>query len=726
MLALNNIRKWGLAGSLLLFCFAQLAYAQDEEEAADDADDNDLEEILVQSTRIQRSMNAIPQTITVIPQERIEQSVLINNSLSGILEINVPGYGPSQDKLVGRGETLRGRNPLYLIDGVPQHNPLRDSQRDGHHIDLDFVETVEVIHGSNSLQGIGATGGVINTITKSATEDGFTSNFNMRMTTDSSFESNGLGYHLSFLGGYKTDTVATSFGVAYTDQDLYYDGNGNPVGLFPTQGDTMDSTTESFFFKSIFTPIEGHKVQFMLNQFDLERKGDYLAVSGDRSIGRLVATIPGDPRPLVGLPAENDVLTVSLDYVVDDVASWQIISQLYYQDFTGRFEGGEFGGFFRLTVDGPPFLDQSQVVSQKHGLKFLAHRTDFADGKLGIALGLDITEDSTAQELALSGREWVPDTEMSDLSPFVQFEYAASDALQLHAGIRHESVELDVPDYTTIAAAGSTFVTGGTPDFDDTLINVGAIYKVSEDWTLYGSFSEGYTLPDVGRVLRNINSPGQNVDTLIDLTPVITDNKEIGARFSNGEFDFDISFYQSDSDFGARLQFTPDGVNAFVAREETEIKGFDVAANYTVNDMITIGANYANIDAEFDSDDDGSVDTDLDGVNVAPDKMVAYLSANISENFFARLDVVKLFSRSFSGPGIAANRLGAIDFSDDYELVNLSAQLNTDYGVFSLGIRNLFDKQYVAYYAQVDTSQSRNSFFSGRGRTLTFGFNRNF
>ena len=109
MLALNNIRKWGLAGSLLLFCFAQLAYAQDEEEAADDADDNDLEEILVQSTRIQRSMNAIPQTITVIPQERIEQSVLINNSLSGILEINVPGYGPSQDKLVGRGETLRGR-----------------------------------------------------------------------------------------------------------------------------------------------------------------------------------------------------------------------------------------------------------------------------------------------------------------------------------------------------------------------------------------------------------------------------------------------------------------------------------------------------------------------------------------------------------------------------------------------------------------------------------------
>jgi iron complex outermembrane receptor protein len=695
-------------------------------QSASDDDNDELEEILVTTTRLQKSITAIPQTITVISQKRIEQSKLINNSLSGVLELNVPGFGPSQDKLVGRGETLRGRNPLYLIDGVPQHNPLRDSQRDGHHIDLDFVERVEVIHGSNSIQGVGATGGVINTMTKSATEDGYSSDVAYRLTTGDNFDSDGFAHHISYLGGYKAGILATSFGVAYTKQDLYFDGNNDPVGLFPTQGDTMDSSTKSFFFKSIARPADGHRLQLMINSFNLERDGDYIAVAGDRSIGQLVATVPGDPRPLVGLPAQNDVLTASLDYVAEDLSSWQLISQLYYQDFKGRFEGGTFGGFFRLTPDGEPFLDQSQVVSEKVGLKTLINRNDLLDGKLGLTLGFDLSEDSTAQELALSGREWVPNTKMTDKSPFIQVDIAATESLQLNAGVRYENVTLKVDDYVTIADANSTPVAGGSPDFSDTLVNFGAIFNINSSWTIYASFAEGFTIPDVGRILRNINEPGFSVETLIDLTPVVTDNTEIGVRFASGAFDFDVSVYQSKSDFGSRLQFTPDGTNAFVAREKTKIDGFDIAANYTINDRVMIGGNYANTDARFDSNDDGTVDTDLDGVNQAPNKLVLYVSGEIPGGIIGRIDAVKLFDREFTGPGIAANRLGFIDFSDDYTLFNLSAQKETDIGVFSLGIRNLLDEQYVAYYAQVDPAQSRNSYFAGRGRTLTFGYSTRF
>ena len=668
-------------------------------QSSDDDDSGELDEIIVKTTRQQKSIRAIPQTVTVIPETRIEQSKLLNDSLAGILELNVPGFGPSSDKLAGRGETLRGRNPLYLIDGVPQHNPLRDSQRDGHHR---YAFT------------LGA-----------PKRDGFSSDVAYRLTSDD-FEGDGLSHHISVLGGYKTERVTTSLGVAYAVQDLYHDGNGDPVGLYATQGDTMDSSTTSVFFKTIFEPADGHEVRFMVNNFQLERDGDYVRVPGDRSTNQLVKTIKGDPRPVVGLPARNDVLTASLDYVAEDIGAWRLIGQLYYQDFEGRFEGGTFGGFFRLTPDGPPFLDQSQVVSEKTGLKLLASRNDLFNDKMALTVGFDLSEDSTAQELALSGREWVPNTDMTDQSPFVQVDIAATERLQINAGIRYESVELKVDDYVTIAAANSTPVAGGSPDFNETIPNIGLVFDVNDNWTLYTSFAEGFTIPDVGRILRNISEPGFSVETLIDLSPVVTDNTEIGARFDNGRFNFDISVYQSKSDLGARLQFTPDGANAFVAREKTEINGFDIAANFRVNDSVMIGGNYANAEAEFDSDDDGSVDTDLDGVNLAPNKLVLYVSAELPNDIFARLDTVTLFERDFRGPGIAANRLGLIDFDDGFTLVNLTSQMKTDIGTFSLGIRNLLNEQYVAYFAQVDTSQSNNSYFAGRGRTWTVAYSKSF
>ena len=58
--------------------------------------------------------------------DRIVQQISISNDPAGVLENTVPGFGPSLGKLVGRGESFRGRNPLYMIDGVPRHNALRN------------------------------------------------------------------------------------------------------------------------------------------------------------------------------------------------------------------------------------------------------------------------------------------------------------------------------------------------------------------------------------------------------------------------------------------------------------------------------------------------------------------------------------------------------------------------------------------------------------------------
>ena len=162
----------------------------------------DVENIIVTATRTETPITALPNTITILDQTAIEQQIGVSDDLASVLENNVPGYGPSLGKLVGRGESFRGRNPLYMIDGVPQHNALRDGQRDGHTIDLDFIERIEVIHGSNAIQGIGATGGVINLVTKNPSSTGeWTHDLRLSTSFHDSFDGDSNANKVTYLLG---------------------------------------------------------------------------------------------------------------------------------------------------------------------------------------------------------------------------------------------------------------------------------------------------------------------------------------------------------------------------------------------------------------------------------------------------------------------------------------------------------------------------------------------
>jgi len=685
-----------------------------------------IEEMTVLASRLDKPVSAIPNTVTIIDREQIARGIAINDSLSSVLEQSVPGFGPSLNKMAGRGESLRGRNPLYLIDGVPQHNALRDGQRDGHTIDMDFVERIEVIHGSNSIQGVGATGGVINLVTKSPKEgNSFSQDIKFSLSAPDDFDSDGLHKKLTYTMAGRVDNLAMTLGVAYNDRGLFFDAEGDPVGLYPTQGDIMDSRSQDVFFKTVYE-LEDQRLQLMINDFELKRNGDFVSVAGDRTTGQLTSTVEGDPRPVVGDPARNHATTVSLDYVHEDFHDWRLITQLYFQDFGGRYEGGYFGGYFRLTSDGPAILDQSEIQSQKLGFKFLASRKDLAVEGLDFTVGLDVSKDKTAQVLVQTNdRPWVPEASLQDVAPFVQLDFTPLDSLQLTAGVRLERAELSVDNYTTIAAANSTFVEGGEPDFQETMINVGAVYKLSDTVSVFTSFNEGFTMPDVGRVLRGINVPGQSVESFLDLTPVITENIEVGMKFDDGSWLLDASVYQSDSDLGSRLNLDDAGI-FHVEREKTRIWGLNLSSRWQVTDALRIGANYAYIEGEYDSDGDGSVDTDLDGANIAPNRLNAYVEMALPRGISARLSGSHLFSRSFSGPGISDARRDLIDFDDAYTLFHLNAEWNTNTGDWSLAVQNLLDKQYVTYFSQTETGQRNNSFFAGLGRTFSVAYTKDF
>ena len=155
--------RYGLPVSLLSLACSPLALAEEAAGA------HELGQITVSATRAHSTVDETPQKVLIISREEIEEQLAISNDPGQVLSNLIPSYSPSRQKLTNSGETFRGRDPLFLVDGIPQSNPLRDGSRDGYTIDPFFIDRVEVIYGSNALQGIGATGGV--GYTKSEVED---------------------------------------------------------------------------------------------------------------------------------------------------------------------------------------------------------------------------------------------------------------------------------------------------------------------------------------------------------------------------------------------------------------------------------------------------------------------------------------------------------------------------------------------------------------------------
>ncbi|MEM8683357.1 MAG: TonB-dependent receptor [Pseudomonadota bacterium] len=680
----------------------------------------EIDELVVSAARTGQPATSIAGTVSVIDRETLRQQAEISDDLASVLSAIIPGFAPSSQKLAGRGETLRGRNPLYLIDGVPQHNALRDGQRDGHSLDLDFVERIEVINGSNAIQGVGATGGVVNTVTRSPVADNtWRTTTRARFTTADDFDSDAFGYKLSVLTGRGSEDFDFIAGVALHERGLFIDSNGDAVGLYPTQGDIMDSTSLNLYGKAEWRVTDNSALTLMINDFDLERNGDFRAVPGDRDAGIPTGTVAGDPSADVGSPARNEVTTVSLSYRQQNILGGTLEAQVFDQSFSALFEGGTFGGFFRLTPDGDPFLDQSAVVSDKNGVKITFNR-EFSEPSVNLSGGLDFFRDESAQELARSGREWVPETSFETISPFLQLGWDISDAVTLSGGVRHEDASLEVDDYTTIASANSTFVSGGEPDFTETLFNVGLIWRITGDWSVYAASSEGFTMPDVGRVLRAVSTPDQDVDSLLAVEPIVTDNLEFGIEFDNGSLSGRLTYYESTADNGARLFSNPEGIFE-VQRQRTEIDGFEAAVDYTFNERLSVGGNYSRTNGEFDSDGDDSVDSDLDGLNIGPDRLNLYAYGLLQDSLRWRVQVSNLEDRNFGGVAAPVGR----DF-DGYTKVDLFGGWMTELGEFSIAIDNVLNEEYFTYFAQTEPAARADTFFAGNGRTITLGWQKQF
>lgn len=299
-------------------------------------------------------------------------------------------------------------------------------------------------------------------------------------------------------------------------------------------------------------------------------------MNGNRTTGLPTSAVPGTPP---GVPAANP--TESLALSLTDSALWggNLVSQLFWNGSRDTF-GGEIAPIatFQDVLIAPvgTLFDQSQNRSRKFGGKISYEREMPGFEALTTIVGFDALWDSTEQRLIATDRVWVPPTDFRSLAPFAQANLALFDkVLRLAAGVRYEDVRITIDDYTTLATLNRVLVSGGNPRFSDTLFNGGVVVEPVQGIRAYASYAEGYTVPDVGRITRAVNHTGVAIDTFLDISPIVSNNREVGIEVKQGPLDASASYFWSSSDNGQLLIARPDGIFD-VQRQRVKIEGMEI------------------------------------------------------------------------------------------------------------------------------------------------------
>ncbi|GAB4475111.1 MAG: TonB-dependent receptor [Erythrobacter tepidarius] len=695
---------------LLTAALLPLATAAHGQEAPPPQEESETAPIIVTAARTALPLTALPLTAEVIDRETLARQLQISGSVVDAVAALTPSFSPARQKLTGQGETLRGRSPLFAIDGIPQTAPLRDGSRDGFTIDPFFIDRVELILGSNALQGIGGTGGVINQVTVSApADDGWSARTVLQSTAESGFRDDGFGGKVGALIANRSGAFDVVIGAAYERRGVFRDGEQRRIAPDGTQGDLQDSDSLSFFAKAGVELGGGVRIEAMGQRFHLSGDGDLIAVAGNRANG-LPAT--GARGMVQGEAPENLAESLSLTLTADDLAGGALRVRGFWNRTADIYGGGIFADFQDPAIAPIGTLfDQSQNISRKWGVNASWER---GLGPLNLVAGFDLLTDHTVQVLAQTGRAWVPPTDYRSIAPFGQANLALWDGkLRLAGGLRWENVEISIDDYQTLWFYGPQQVGGGSPSFDRVLPNGGIVVEPTSGIRAYVSYSQGYTVPDVGRITRAIRRPNVDLDTFLDIAPVLADNREVGVEVKRGPIDASATYFWSDSNRGQLLVLVGDVFE--VQRQRIEIKGIEL--NLTTQTPIPglkIGVGYAHLDGRVDTNGDGIVNADLDGANIGPDRL--NLSADYTNGPVSlRLQSRTHFAKKFDG-GDPRNDFGG------YTLLDGSVSLATNLGIITLAAQNLLDKQYIDYNSDTQRPADNLRFFAGRGRSITIGW----
>ncbi|TRO35581.1 TonB-dependent receptor [Pseudomonas sp. ALS1131] len=681
-------------------------------------------------TATRTSSSLVPQVrqVDVIEREKLEQLRQGSDSLATLLAKVTPGMSDSSRTITDYGQTLRGRTMLILVDGVPL-NTNRDSSRNLASIDPALIERVEVVHGSSAIYGVGATGGIVNITTRPAGGESRAETTLRGSSSLTQLDSDSLGgelqHHLS--GAQGQVDYAFDLGVRHVGGS--FDADGKRIAPEPSQGDLFDSNSFNIGGKLGLRIDEDQRIQLALSHSDAKQDSDYTA---DPAVATLPAgSVPAQPLKGLKLDTQNRIKNTlaNLQYDHADLLGSRLSAQLYYRDYFTRFTPFDARG---VATRGR-FVDQVMQNSEILGSRFtlstpLGENTELVWGgdfnHERSDMPLDIFD--AARYDASGGRDfekigkltYMPELTTISTGAFAQLRHRINEQWSVDGGLRYEYATAEFDDFVPLSEirnASPATVSGGKVRYDDVLGNLGVVYSPLAGQEIYAAFSQGFQLPDIGVQLRNARS-GFDIDSS-ELEPVKTNNYELGWRGALGEqTQGALALFYTTSKLGDVQSFNN---GLILTRTEERIHGVEGSLDWlSLEETWGLGGTFTWMKGR-EKPDNGEW-RDMTGFRVPPLKLTAYVQYNPSEAWSNRLQATYFASKDYRIDGQAS--FGRRDV-DGYTTVDLISDYRlSEADKVSLGIQNLFNRDYYPLYSQLLRSNNNTSHLPAPGTTLTVSY----
>jgi iron complex outermembrane recepter protein len=701
-----------------------------------------LTETVITATRSAVSIAAIPGAVTALTREQIEEQTKTVPRLGPLLAQLVPGLGAATENLSNFGQNIRGRAILVLIDGVPQSTS-RNVSRDFINIDPAMVERVEVVRGATSVYGNGATGGVINVITRRG-EPG-----PLQLATDVSMEASLSHLDAEALGpriaqrvsGTRRNVDFVASG-AFARAGALFDAEGDRIPPDPTgQGGFAETNSYDLFGKAgyAFGPGERQRLELSANLFAARQATEH---ASDFSINSLPA-YQQKSSALPGLELERGQGTtnrmLNAEYVNTALLGSRVQAQAYGRTYNTIFRPFD-DRRYTTTPQGRQYTGgyvmQTYVESSKHGGRLQIETPLARRFGASVLWGTDYTSETTSQPVYIYDSTafnlsngvvfdktgdgvFVPPLDLKTLGLFAQFSVSPFQRLVLRGGARHERASVQVDDFT---ALNGVSITGGVLRFRPVLYNAGAVVTLTDAVNLFANYSQGFSLADIGLVIR---APAAGI-TLgsREANPQQVDQYETGIRGSWRALQASATVFRNSSDLGTSV-----GANLQVVRAPERVRGVELTLDVQPVRRVAIGGTYTWTEGDFWT----RVGTDsawqpLNTFRIQPPKTTAYVQHQTTDRWKSRLQVLHSGSRNrayeafLQRPGInpAAPAFGERPV-DAYTIVDLLTTVETGRGELSLGVRNLLDTQYFPIVSQL-MPVGNVSYSAAPGATLSVGY----
>ncbi|KKA43550.1 TonB-dependent receptor [Salinivibrio sp. KP-1] len=695
------------------------------------------ETIIVTGSKIQTTIADSASTNWVITNEELTREIQGGESLKGALGKLIPSFDfGSTNARTNASQNLRGRSAQIMIDGVAL-NAARTISRQLDSIDPSNVARVEVLSGATSIYGAGATGGIINIITKRGeagdaqleVQTGVTTGFN---------NSEDLTKKAAVAVSGGSDTLQGRLSVAYEGKGAAYDGNGDPILPDVTQTDTQFNDSIDVMGSLDYRPDDEQHLSLTAQYYDSQQDTDYgidygpmFAGLKDDSLIKRADGLELDEQPF------TERMMLNAQYSNANVFNHSLLAQAYYRK--------ETFGFFPFPVSAlqMQYLGASEQSNQVIGAKVLLEKSL---DNITINYGIDFSQEKfdafqrlydQGTSLTSNGLEFkhlgdvgrYPDFTTQNVGVFSQLDWAINDNLNAFAGLRYQYTQYEGDNFIGFAEQAKILVgklnsadtiPGGTTDKDIWLANAGLKYDLTDNQQVWANFSQGFNMPDPGKFYGKGQYSGGNLTNSVnvqntELDGVKTNSFELGWRTQQQDYNAQIAAYYSVSDksykYNSNLDVTLDS-------DKQRIYGLEGQIKYYLTDTWYSRAHGHLVQSEIKNN--GHWD-ELSIYNASPSTAMAAVGY---DNFDW-------------GTELNLQHVGDLSDQDNdriegYELVGLNGYYTLPVGQLNFGVQNLLDKDYQTIWSQkaqkVYSAYGLSNLFNyaGEGRTFSLSYSATF